>query len=159
MPRRGLSLLAFRRDRNLGLGRSWPVAFGRTKNISRARPAHRARDAARAARVRRAARKICVFRAPERKTGARLSGRAHRPDDDAVPPMEHIEDDRSEVLAAAEVHRGGLQPLAHAASAAAQKTRTNGGFRSRTALLMLDNKSFIFIKSITLRGALLLPLI
>ena len=30
--------------------------------------------------------------------------------------MEHIEDDRSEVLAAAEVHRGGLQPLAHAAS-------------------------------------------
>ena len=156
MPRRGLSLLAFRRDRNLGLGRSWPVAFGRTKNISRARPAHRARDAARAARVRRAARKICVFRAPERKTGARLSGRAHRPDDDAVPPMEHIEDDRSEVLAAAEVHSDGLQPLAHAASAACG---TNGGFRSRTALLMLDNKSFIFIKSITLRGALLLPLI
>ena len=26
--------------------------------------------------------------------------------------MEDIEDDRSEVLAAAEVHRGGLQPLA-----------------------------------------------
>ena len=33
----------------------------------------------------------------------------------------HIEDDRSEVLAAAEVDRGGLQPLAHAASAAAKK--------------------------------------
>ena len=49
--------------------------------------------------------------------------------------MEHIEDDRSEVLAAAEVHSDGLQPLAHAASAACG---TNGGFRSRTALLMLD---------------------
>ena len=52
--------------------------------------------------------------------------------------MEDIEDDRSEVLAAAEVDRGGLQPLAHAASAAAKTTRTNGGFRHRMALLMLD---------------------
>ena len=70
-----------------------------------------------------------VFSRPQlRRTGARLSGRAHRPDDDAVPPMEDIEDDRSEVLAAAEVDRGGLQPLAHAASAAAKTTRTNGGF-------------------------------
>ena len=60
-----------------------------------------------------------------RRTGARLSGRAHRPDDDAVPPMEDIEDDRSEVLAAAEVHRGGLQPLAHAASKPVGRT---GGF-------------------------------
>ena len=73
-----------------------------------------------------------------RRTGARLSGRAHRPDDDAVPPMEDIEDDRSEVLDAAEVDRGGLQPLAHAASAAAKTTRTKGGFRHRMALLMLD---------------------
>ena len=63
-----------------------------------------------------------------RRTGARLSGRAHRPDDDAVPPMEDIEDDRSEVLAAAEVDRDGLQPLAHAASAAAKTTRTNRVF-------------------------------
>ena len=71
-------------------------------------------------------------------TGARLSGRAHRPDDDAVPPMEDIADDRSEVLAAAEVDRGGLQPLAHAASAAAKTTGTNRGFRHRMALLMLE---------------------
>ena len=42
--------------------------------------------------------------------------------------MEDIEDDRSEVLDAAEVDRGGLQPLAHAASAAAKTTRTNGVF-------------------------------
>ena len=42
--------------------------------------------------------------------------------------MEDIEDDRSEVLAAAEAHRGGLQPLAHAASAAAKTTRTNRVF-------------------------------
>ena len=47
----------------LGLGRSWPVAFGRTKNISRARPAHRTRDAARAPRGRCAVRQICVFEA------------------------------------------------------------------------------------------------
>ena len=64
VPRHGLSLLAFRRDRNLGLGRSCPVAFGRTKNISRARPAHRARDAARAPRGRGAVRQTCVFEAP-----------------------------------------------------------------------------------------------
>ena len=32
---------------------------------------------------------------PQRKTGARLSGRTLRPNDDAVPPMEDIEDDRS----------------------------------------------------------------
>ena len=38
---------------------------------------------------------------PQRKTGARLSGRTLRPNDDAVPPMEDIEDDRSGVLAAA----------------------------------------------------------
>ena len=44
------------------------------------------------------------------------------PEDDLVF---HIEDDRSEVLAAAEVHRGGLQPLAHAASAPPGRT---GGF-------------------------------
>ena len=64
----------------------------------------------------------------QRKTGARLSGRTLRPNDDAVPPMEDIEDDRSEVLAAAEVDRDGLQPLAHAASAAAKTTRTNRVF-------------------------------
>ena len=101
VPRHGLSLPAFRRDRNLGLGRSWPVAFGRTKNISRARPAHRARDAARAPRGRRAVRQICVFEAPATQDWARLSGRTLRPNDDAVPPMEDIEDDRSDVLAAA----------------------------------------------------------
>ena len=39
-------------------------------------------------------------------TGARLSGRAHRPDDDAVPPMQDNEDDRSEVLAAADAPCG-----------------------------------------------------
>ena len=49
---------------NLGLGRSWPVAFGRTKNISRARPAHRARDAARAPRDRRAVPTKMVFETP-----------------------------------------------------------------------------------------------
>ena len=38
----------------------------------------------------------------QRKTGARLSGRTLRPNDDAVPPMEDIEDDCSGVLAAAE---------------------------------------------------------
>jgi len=38
----------------------------------------------------------------QRKTGARLSGRTLRPSDDAVPPMEDIEDDRSGVLAVAE---------------------------------------------------------
>ena len=47
-----------------GVGRSWPGAFGRTKNKSGARPAHRPRDAARAARGRIAARQICVFEAP-----------------------------------------------------------------------------------------------
>ena len=56
-------------------------------------------------RERRAADAPCgrlVFsRRQLRRTGTRLSGRAHRPDDDAVPPMEDIEDDRSEVLAAA----------------------------------------------------------
>ena len=83
-------------------------------------------------RERRAADAPCVrlvfSKRQLRRTGARLSGRAHRPDDDAVPPTEDIEDDRSEVLAAAEVDRGGLQPLAHA-SAAAKTTGTNGGFR------------------------------
>ena len=52
--------------------------------------------------------------------------------------MEDIADDCSEVLAAAEVDRGGLQPLAHAASAAAKTTGTNRGFRHRMALLMLE---------------------
>ena len=52
--------------------------------------------------------------------------------------MEDIEDDRSEVLDAADVDRDGLQPLAHAASAAAKTTRTKGGFRHRMALLMLE---------------------
>ena len=110
----------------LGLGRSWPVAFGRTKNISRARPAHRARDAAREPRGRPAVPTKMVFEAPAPqdwcplvRTGAST---------DAVPPMEDIADDRSEVLAAAEVDRDGLQPLAHAASAAAKTTRTNRVF-------------------------------
>ena len=57
--------------------------------------------------------------------------------------MEDIEDDRSEVLDAAEVDRGGLQPLAHAASAAAKTTRTKGGFRHRMALLMLDLRPYV----------------
>ena len=57
-PRRRLSSRAAG-----GLGRSWPGAFGRPKNKSGARPAHRARDAARAARGRRAVRQICVFEA------------------------------------------------------------------------------------------------
>ena len=47
-----------------GPGRSWPGAFGRTKNKSGARPAHRARDAARAPRGRRTVQQICVFEAP-----------------------------------------------------------------------------------------------
>ena len=55
--------------------------------------------------------RLVFLRRQLRRTGARLSGRAHRPDDDAVPPMEDIEDDRSEGLAAAEVDRGGLQSL------------------------------------------------
>ena len=42
--------------------------------------------------------------------------------------MEGIEDDRSDVLAAADVDRDGLQPLARAASTAAKTTRTNGVF-------------------------------
>ena len=83
-------------------------------------------------RERRAADAPCgrlVFsKRSQRKTGARLSGRTLRPNDDAVPPMEDIEDDRSGVLAAAEVDRDGLQPLAHAASAAAKTTRTNRVF-------------------------------
>ena len=62
----------------LGLGRSWPVAFGRTKNISSARPAHRARDAARAARGRRAARQICVFEAAAPRSGGRAVRRGAR---------------------------------------------------------------------------------
>ena len=57
----------------------------------------------------------------QRKTGARLSRRTHPPDDDAVPPMEGIEDDRSDVLAAADVDRDGLQPLARAAAADGRK--------------------------------------
>ena len=61
-----------------GVGRSWPGAFGRSKNKSRARPAHRARDAARAARGRRAARKICVFEAPAPRSGGRAVRRGAR---------------------------------------------------------------------------------
>ena len=61
-PRHGLSLPASRPDA-WGLGRSSPGAFGRTKNKSLARPAHRARDEARAPRGRRAVRQICVFEA------------------------------------------------------------------------------------------------
>ena len=48
---------------------------------------------------------------PQRKTGARLCGRTLRPNDDAVPPMEHIKDDRSDVLDADDVDRDRLQPL------------------------------------------------
>ena len=58
-----------------GLGRSCPAAFGRTKNISRARLVHRARDAARAPRARRAVRQTCVFEAP-----APQDWRPHRPE-------------------------------------------------------------------------------
>ena len=47
-----------------GVGRSRPVAFGRTKNISRARPAHQARDAAREPRGRPAVPTKMVFKAP-----------------------------------------------------------------------------------------------
>ena len=77
VPRHGLSLPASRRDRNLGLGRSCPVAFGRTKNISRAQLAHRARDAARAPRAGRAVRQTCVFET-NRRTGARTVRKGER---------------------------------------------------------------------------------
>ena len=78
-PRRGVSSPpASRREPPGGVGRSWPGAFGRSKNKSRARPAHRARDAARAARGRRAARKICVFEAPAPRSGGRAVRRGAR---------------------------------------------------------------------------------
>ena len=72
-PRRRLSSRAAG-----GLGRSWPGAFGRPKNKSGARPAHRARDAARAARGRRAAQQICVFEAAAPRSGGRAVRRGAR---------------------------------------------------------------------------------
>ena len=109
VPRHGLSLPASRRDRNLGLA-------DRDRSRSAARKtyhAHGLRTRRAMRRERRAADAPCgrlVFsKRPQRKTGARLSGRTLRPNDDAVPPMEDIEDDRSGVLAAA----GGSQPGLH----------------------------------------------
>lgn len=94
------------RPTNLGLGRSSSVAFGRTKTYSLARPAHQVRDAARAPRGRRAVPTKSVFEAAATQDWRpRLSGRTLRPNDDAVPPMEHIEDDRSDVLDADDVDR------------------------------------------------------
>ena len=109
VPRHGLSLPAFRRDRNL-------ADRGRSRSAARITyHAHGMRTGRAMRRERRAADAPCgrlMFSKRQlRRTGARLSGRAHRPDDDAVPPMEDIEDDRSEGLAAAEVDRGGLQSL------------------------------------------------
>ena len=96
---------------------TWGLADrGRSRSAARITyHAHGMRTGRAMRRERRAADAPCgrlVFsRRQLRRTGARLSGRAHRPDDDAVPPMEDIEDDRSEGLAAAEVDRGGLQSL------------------------------------------------
>ena len=135
VPRHGLSLLASS-QKKLGLAdRLRARSAARKTNHS-----HGLRIGRAMRRERRAIDAPCrrkwFSRRQLRRTGARLSGRAHRPDDDAVPPMQDNEDDRSEVLAAADVDRGGLQPLAHAASPAAKPTRTNGGFRYRMALLM-----------------------
>ena len=153
VPRHGLSLLASRRDATWGL-----ADRGRSRSAARKTyHAHGLRTGRAMRRERRAIDAPCrrkwFSRRQLRRTGARLSGRAHRPDDDAVPPMEDIEDDRSEVLDAAEVDRGGLQPLAHAASAAAKTTRTKGGFRHRMALLMLDthNSTAFALRALSLR--------
>ena len=119
------------RPTNLGLGRSSSVAFGRTKTYSLARPAHQVRDAARAPRGRRAVPTKSVFEAAATQDWRpRLSGRTLRPNDDAVPPMEHIEDDRSDVLDADDVWTGtqAAAAVARAASAAAKTTGTKAIF-------------------------------
>jgi len=130
------------RPTNLGLGRSSSVAFGRTKTYSLARPAHQVRDAARAPRGRRAVPTKSVFEAAATQDWRpRLSGRTLRPNDDAVPPMEHIEDDRSDVLDADDVDRDtqAAAAVARAASAAAKTTvGRESDFRGRMALFMLE---------------------
>ena len=101
MPRHGLSLLASSQKKT-GL-----ADRGRARSAARkTNQAHGPRTGRAMRRERRTAdapRGRFVFsKRPQRKTGARLSGRTLRPNDDAVPPMEDIEDDRSGVLAAAE---------------------------------------------------------
>ncbi len=108
VPRHGLSLLASS-QKKLGL-----ADRGRARSAARkTNQAHCPRTGRAIRHERRAADAPCgrlVFsKRPQRKTGARLSGRTLRPNDDAVPPMEDIEDDRSGVLAAA----GGSQPGLH----------------------------------------------
>ena len=88
--------------------RDWGLADrGRSRSAARKTyQAHGLRTGRAMRRERRAADAPCVrlvfSKRSQRKTGARLSGRTLRPNDDAVPPMEDIEDDRSGVLAAAE---------------------------------------------------------
>ena len=87
---------------------TWGLADrGRSRSAARKTyHAHGLRTGRAMRRERRAADAPCgrfaFSKRSQRKTGARLSGRTHRPNDDAVPPMEDIEDDRSGVLAAAE---------------------------------------------------------
>ena len=87
--------------------RDWGLADrGRSRSAARKHMAsHGPRTERAMRRERRTADAPCgrfaFSKRSQRKTGARLSGRTLRPNDDAVPPMEDIEDDRSGVLAAA----------------------------------------------------------
>ena len=100
VPRHGLSLLASS-QKKLGLAdRLRARSAARKTNHS-----HGLRIGRAMRRERRAADAPCgrfaFSKRSQRKTGARLSGRTLRPNDDAVPPIGDIEDDRSGVLAAA----------------------------------------------------------
>ena len=134
VPRHGLSLLASS-QKKLGL-----ADRGRARSAARkTNQAHCPRTGRAIRHERRAADAPCgrlVFsKRPQRKTGARLSGRTLRPNDDAVPPMEDIEDDRSGVLAAA----GGSQPGLHGFKLGAHGRRARlSDIPQVRALLMLD---------------------
>ena len=134
VPRHGLSLLASS-QKKLGL-----ADRGRARSAARkTNHAHGPRTGRAIRHERRAADAPCgrlVFsKRPQRKTGARLSGRTLRPNDDAVPPMEDIEDDRSGVLAAA----GGSQPGLHGFKLDAHRRISRlSDIRHGCALLKLD---------------------
>ena len=90
VPRHGLPLPASRRDATWGL-----ADRGRSRSAARKTyHAHGLRTRRAMRRERRAVDAPCgrlVFsKRSQRKTGARLSGRTLRPNDDAVPPMEDI---------------------------------------------------------------------
>jgi hypothetical protein len=100
VPRHGLSLLPSSQKKlgvaDRGRARSAARKTNQAHGPRTGRAMRLERRAAESPRVR-----FVFSKRPQRKTGARLSGRTLRPNDDAVPPIGDIEDDRSGVLAAA----------------------------------------------------------